>query len=249
MIRRVDHLGIAVRSLESGLRFWADALGLEVGGMETIAVDDVKVAFLPVGTGRLELLEPLHEESPVGRFLKRHGEGIHHLTLEVEDIDSAVSRLKERNVEVIGNASRPGAGQSRVAFLHPRSTGGVLLELVEHRHRAERAAAIAPGHPVLAYLREPQEKLWGILQRLDGAGLMLEGIDLTSFDDWMSQIERGEERAVGPSLLFIPTPRIEKILLDRASGELPSLAERFFQRIGRRVEEVLGPTPPGGEPG
>jgi len=239
MIRRVDHLGIAVRSLEHRLGFWAESLGLEVGGIETVDREGVKVAFLPAGRTRIELLEPLDDTSPVARFIERHGEGIHHLTLEVADIDDAVQRLRGGGVEVIGDAPRPGAGGTRVAFLHPRSTGGVLLELVEHPAVAESGGTLGPGQPVLAYLREPQEKLWGILRSLDGSGLVLEGIDLTSFDDWIAQIERGEESAVGPSVVFVPALRLEKILLDRPSGELPSLAQRFQQRTGRRVQDVI----------
>ncbi|MDX1390348.1 MAG: hypothetical protein R3344_14250, partial [Acidobacteriota bacterium] len=97
-----------------------------------------------------------------------------------------------------------------------------------------------PGKPVLVYLREPQEKLWGVLRRLDAAGVMVEGIDLTSFDDWVAQVESGEDNIVGPSVLFIPMTRVEKVLLDRPSGELPSLAERFQRRTGRPVEQFLG---------
>jgi len=113
------------------------------------------------------------------------------------------------------------------------------VELVERGGNVKNETSIDPGQPVLVYLRDPQEKLWGILRRLDPSGLVLEGIDLGSFDDWVSQVEKGEESVVGPSVLFVPTLRLEKILLDRSSGKLPSLADRFFERIGRRVQEVL----------
>jgi hypothetical protein len=125
-----------------------------------------------------------------------------------------------------------------VAFLHPASTGGVLVELTD-AGRPAQPRDIVPGQPVLAYLREPQEKLWGVLRRLDAAGLLLEGIDLTSFDDWVAQIERGEDSVVGPSVLFVPALRLEKVLLDRSSGKLPSLADRFRARTGRDVHDVL----------
>jgi methylmalonyl-CoA/ethylmalonyl-CoA epimerase len=239
MIVGLDHLGIAVRSLEDRLRLWADSLSLEVGGIETIDSEGVKVAFLEVGKTRIELLEPLSEESAVGRFLEKRGEGIHHIALRVADIEEALARLREDNVKIVGSAPRAGAGGRRVAFVHPASTGGVLVELVEPAHRRRRAADIGPGQPVLVYLRDPQEKLWGVLRRMDGSGLVLEGIDLTSFDDWVAQIERGEESVVGPSVLFVPTPRIERVLLDRASGKLPSLAERFRERTGRAVHDIL----------
>jgi len=239
MIHGMDHLGIAVRSLEDRLRLWADTLALEVGGIETVESEGVKVAFLQAGKIRIELLEPLSAESPVGRFLEKRGEGIHHVALRVDDIEAALARLREDGVKVVGSAPRAGAGGQRVAFLHPTSTGGVLLELVEPARRPRPVADIGPGQPVLVYLRDPQEKLWGVLRRMDVSGLVLEGIDLTSFDDWVAQIERGEENVVGPSVLFVPTPRLEKVLLDRASGKLPSLAERFRERTGRAVHDIL----------
>lgn len=239
MITKIDHVGIAVSSLEGRLPFWAQALGLEVSGMETVESERVKVAFLPVGSSRIELLEPTDESSTITRHLERRGEGIHHLTFAVTDIDALLQRLGEGGVEVLGGGARPGAEGSRVAFLHPRSTGGVLVELVERIRRRSVDTAIRPGCPVLVYLREPQEKMWGVLCRLDAAGVVIEGIDLASFDDWVAQIERGEESVVGPSELFVPMGRIEKILLDRSSGHLPSLAERFERRIGRSVQEVI----------
>jgi methylmalonyl-CoA epimerase len=244
MIRAIDHLGIAVRSLEESLSFWAGALGLEVAGIETVDSEGVKVAMLPAGRSRIELLEPLGDDSPVAKFISGRGQGIHHLTFEVGDIEAALARLGERGIQVIGEAPRAGAEGSRVAFVHPKSTGGVLVELVEKSAGATEGGDLVPGKPVLAYLREPSEKLWGLLRRLDAAGLVIEGIDLTSFDDWIAQVERGEESIVGPSVLFLPMARIDKILLDRDSGELPSLAERFYRRTGRTVHETLGTRDP-----
>jgi len=239
MITRIDHIGIAVKSLEERLPFWAEALGLEVVAMETVASEKVKVALMPAGSSRIELLEPTADDSAVARFIHKRGEGIHHLTLEVRDLDAALQRVRERGASVLGEAPRQGAEGRRVAFLHPESAGGVLIELVEAERQAPLEPEIRPGAAVLLYLRDPQEKLWGVLQRLDAAGVLLEGIDLASFDDWVAQIERGEESVVGPSLLFVPIMRVEKILLDRSSGHLPSLAERFERRIGRTVQEVV----------
>jgi methylmalonyl-CoA/ethylmalonyl-CoA epimerase len=239
MIIGLDHLGVAVRSLEDRLRLWADSLSLEVGGIETIDSEGVKVAFLRLGKTRIELLEPLSPESAVARFLDKRGEGIHHIALRVADIEATLARLRKDGVKIVGSAPRAGAGGHRVAFLHPGSTGGVLVELVEPARPSRTVADIGPGQTVLAYLRDPQEKLWGVLRRMDGSGIVLEGIDLTSFDDWVAQIERGEENVVGPSVLFVPTPRIERVLLDRASGKLPSLAERFRDRTGRSVDDIL----------
>jgi len=241
MITKIDHIGIAVRGLEERLPFWAEALGLEVAGMETVEAEGVRVAFLPAGPSCIELLEPIDEESTVARFLARRGEGIHHLTFEVSDLRAVLVQLEQHGVPLIGEAPRRGAGGRWVAFVHPKATAGVLIELAEKGPTVSPAVEpmIGPGSTVLLYLREPQEKLWGMLRRIDSAGAVLEGIDLSSFDDWIAQIDRNEESVVGPSVLFVPMGRVEKILLDRSSGHLPSLAERFQRRTGRSVEQVL----------
>jgi methylmalonyl-CoA/ethylmalonyl-CoA epimerase len=239
MIKKIDHIGVAVQALEASLPFWADALGLDVAGMETVESEKVKVAFLPVGDSRIELLEPTDESSPVGKYLRRRGAGVHHLTLEVQDLASVLERLRNRGVEAIGEAPRPGAGGRQVAFLPPKATGGILVELVAEDANKSVTQRMGPGSPILVYLREPQEKLWGVLRRLDATGVILEGIDLGSFEDWVAQVERGEESVVGPSVIFVPMLRLEKVLLDRSSGDLPSMAERFERRTGRTVQEVL----------
>jgi methylmalonyl-CoA/ethylmalonyl-CoA epimerase len=241
MIKKIDHIGIAVDTLEGGLPFWADALGLEVSGIETVEAEQVKVAFLTAGENRIELLEPTAPASAVARHLDKRGAGVHHLTLEVDDLPGTLERLRSRGVEIVGQAPRVGAGGRMVAFVHPKSTGGVLVELVAGREGPPKSSQLEPGSSVLLYLREPQEKLWGVLRRLDPTGVVLEGIDLGSFDDWVAQVEREEQSIVGPSVLFVPMVRLEKILLDRSSGDLPSLAERFQRRTGRSVQEVLGP--------
>jgi methylmalonyl-CoA/ethylmalonyl-CoA epimerase len=241
MIRKVDHVGIAVRSLKERMPFWAEALGMDVGGLEEVASEKVRVALLPTGESRIELLEPTSADSPIAKAIEKRGEGIHHLTLEVDDIRAVLERVTKAGVRVLGEAPRTGAGGSRVAFLHPKSCGGVLVELVEHPRSpaAREDKTIGPGQTVLLYLREPQEKLWGVLRQVDSSGIQFEGIDLASFDDWVAQIERGEESVVGPSVLYLPMLRIERILLDRPSGHLPSLAERFQRRTGRSLTEVL----------
>lgn len=239
MIRKLDHVGIAVQSLERSLPFWADALGLEVCGIETVDDESVKVAFLAAGPSRIELLEPTAPSSAVARSIAKRGEGVHHVTLEVADLETALARLRSRGIAILGDASRVGAGGRRVAFLHPDAAGGVLVELVAGGGAVAGTHELAPGSAALLYLREPHEKLWGVLRRLDVAGVVLEGVDLGSFDDWVRQIERGEEDTIGPSVLFMPMVRVEKILLDRRSGELPSLAERFEQRTGQSVQTML----------
>jgi methylmalonyl-CoA epimerase len=241
MITKISHVGIAVGSLEERLAFWAQALGMELAGIEEVSSEKVKVAMLPAGRSRVELLEPTSEDSAIAKHLARRGEGIHHIALEVENIEEAVERLVRMGVTPIGEAPRDGAEGTRVAFLHPRDAGGVLVELVEAEPApGEEEREIAAGAVVLLYLRDPQEKLWGLLHRLDPAGVVIEGIDLASFDDWISQLEKDEESVVGPSVLFLPMARIEKVMLDRPSGNIPSLAERFERRTGSKVTEVLG---------
>lgn len=236
MITRIDHIGIAVSTLERRLPFWAELLGLEVSGMETVDSEQVKVAMLPAGESRIELLEATAADSTVARFIERRGEGLHHLTFGVSDLDAMLERLRLRGVELLGGGARPGAGGASVAFIHPRSTGGVLVELVE---TGPAAATVDPGACVLLYLHDPTEKLWGVLRRLDATGVVLEGIDLSSFDDWVAQVEQRDERAAGPSVLFVPMGRLDKILLDRPSGSLPSMMQRFEQRTGKTVEQAL----------
>ena len=242
MITKIDHIGVAVKALETSLPFWAEALGLEVSGIETVASEDVKVAFLRVGDASIELCEPTGTRSAVGRFLDKRGEAIHHLTLEVSDLPAMLDRLRERGVPIIGDDARPGSGGRPVAFVHPKAAGGVLVELVAARETRPDAVQLEPGSAVLLYLHQPQEKLWGVLRRLDAHGVLLEGIDLASFDDWVAQLESEETSVVGASVIFIPMTRLERILLDRSSGDLPSLAERFERRTGRTVQEVLRPT-------
>jgi methylmalonyl-CoA/ethylmalonyl-CoA epimerase len=239
MSLRIDHVGIAVRSLDESLRFWRDALGLEVEGIETVSGEGVRVAFLRAGGARVELLESVREDSPIARHVDRRGEGIHHLTLEAEDLDAAIERLVRAGVEVLGGGVRPGAGGRGVAFLHPRSCGGVLVEVAGGAPSAG-TPRLEPSRPVLLYLRDPHEKIWGVLRALEPTGVTLEGIDLASFEDWTAQVERGETAAVGPSVLFFPMHRVERLLLDRPSGDLPSLADRFLARTGRSVRDVLG---------
>jgi len=240
MILRIDHLGIAVNSLADRLPFWTDALGLRLQGREHVAAEGVDVAFLPAGEARIELLEPSRADSAIARHLDRRGEGFHHVTFAVAHLDAVLARLAESGVPAIGEGVRRGAGGHRVAFLHPKSTGGVLVELVEDASAtAVASGGLQRGDALLAYLGDPQEKLFGVLHRLDASGVVLEGVDLSSFDDWIGQVERGEE-GIGPSLLFLPMRRVEKLLLDRRSGELPSLSERFQRRVGRSVQQVLG---------
>lgn len=128
---RVEHIGVATRSIEESLKFWRDALGLEVKHTETVEEQGVRVAMLPVGEPRIELLEPTGADSPVAKFMEKRGPGIHHVAVRVADIRAALSRLKEGGARLIDEEPRRGAGGCLVAFVHPSSSGGVLLELVE----------------------------------------------------------------------------------------------------------------------
>ena len=134
---KIDHLGIAVRSIEDSLAFYRDALGLELKGAETVEDQGVNVALLPVGESRIELLEPVSADTPVGRFIAKRGEGLHHICYEVEDLASKLEELRSRGVRVLDGYPRPGAEGNLVAFLHPASANGVLVELVEKARTSE----------------------------------------------------------------------------------------------------------------
>ena len=129
---KIDHLGIATQTLDEALLFWRNALGLEVVETEEVAEQKVRVAMLPVGESRVELLEPTSADSPVARFIEKRGAGIHHIALRVDDIRQSLARLKEQGARLIDETPRIGAGGCLVAFVHPSSANGVLLELVEH---------------------------------------------------------------------------------------------------------------------
>ena len=126
----VDHFGIAVRSIDEAVSFWQDQLGMKVTERETVAQEQVNVAMLPAGDSRLELLEPTAADSPVGRFIDKRGPGLHHVALKVPDLNAAVDRMKAAGARLL-NEPRPGAGGHLYVFVHPASTGGVLLELIQ----------------------------------------------------------------------------------------------------------------------
>ncbi|MFY9608289.1 MAG: methylmalonyl-CoA epimerase [Blastocatellia bacterium] len=134
---KIDHLGIAVRSITDSLGFYREALGMELAGTETIEDQGVRVALLPVGESRIELLEPFSDDTPVGRFIAKRGEGLHHICYEVQDLESKIEDLKSRGLRVLDGYPRRGAEGKLVAFLHPASAGGVLVELVEKARISE----------------------------------------------------------------------------------------------------------------
>jgi methylmalonyl-CoA/ethylmalonyl-CoA epimerase len=130
---KIDHIGIATRQLKEATAVWQDALGLEVDFTEEVVEQGVRIAMLPIGQSHLELLEPLTPESPVGKFLDKRGPGIHHIAIRVDDIRAALGQLKEKGARLIDETPRIGAGGCLVAFVHPSSTNGVLLELVQQQ--------------------------------------------------------------------------------------------------------------------
>ena len=129
--RYINHLGIATKGIDEALGFWADALGLEAVHTETVDDQKVRVAMLPIGESRIELLEPTSEDSPISKFLEKRGGGIHHIAVEVDDIEAVLERLKSKGIRLIDETPRIGAENCLVAFVHPNSTNGVLLELVQ----------------------------------------------------------------------------------------------------------------------
>jgi len=133
---KIDHLGIAVSSLAEAVKAY-EALGFKVEAREDVPTEKVRVAFLPVGESRLELLEPTDAGSTIAKFLQKRS-GLHHVCVLVEDIEAALAELRARGVALIDESPRPGAGGCRVAFVHPRSAGGVLLELKEKGSKEKR---------------------------------------------------------------------------------------------------------------
>lgn len=132
MVLKLDHIGIAVENLEEALEFWRDVLGLELQGTETVDEQKVKVAFLPVGDTEVELLESTTEDGPIAKFIERNGGGgIQHLAFKVDNIEEAIEEMKRRGLRMIDEAPRYGAGGAKIAFVHPKSSHRVLVELSE----------------------------------------------------------------------------------------------------------------------
>ena len=126
----IDHLGIAVKSLEQAKKFYQQ-LGMQVMPEEVVEAEKVRLAMVPLGESRIELLEPTSDESPIARFLAKRGEGLHHVSLRVDDISATVKNLKQQGVRLISEDVKIGAGGHMYVFVHPQSAGGVLLELVQ----------------------------------------------------------------------------------------------------------------------
>jgi methylmalonyl-CoA/ethylmalonyl-CoA epimerase len=130
-VLKIDHLGIAVNSIDDGKGFWLDALGLDFEGSETVEEQKVTTGFFHVGESEVELLESTVPDGPVAKFLEKKGPGIHHVGFEVENIEEALAELKEKGIKLIDETPRIGAGGKKIAFLHPKATKGVLVELCQ----------------------------------------------------------------------------------------------------------------------
>lgn len=130
-ITKIDHLGIAVKSIEDGKAFWTDVLGLTFAGAETVETQKVTTAFFPVGESEVELLESTSPDGPVAKYIEKKGEGMQHIAFRVDNIEEALQELKDKGIRLIDETPRIGAGGAKIAFLHPKATAGVLVELCQ----------------------------------------------------------------------------------------------------------------------
>ena len=135
--QKIAHIGIAVKSIDQALPFYTDSLGLMLEGVETVDSEGVKIAFLKIGSSRIELLEPLNDSSPIKAFIEKKGEGMHHIALEVDNISERLSKLKSEGIQLINDEAKQGANNSQIAFIHPKAASGVLVELCQHEEGSE----------------------------------------------------------------------------------------------------------------
>ena len=131
MFGRIDHIGVAVEDIDAAIELYRDSFGMELAHRETVESQGVEAVLLDVGDGHVELLAPLGPDTPVGKFMAKNGAGLHHVAYAVDDIDAALQKISAAGLQLIDSEPRVGIRDSRVAFLHPRSTGGVLTEIVE----------------------------------------------------------------------------------------------------------------------
>ncbi|RII28756.1 MAG: methylmalonyl-CoA epimerase [Geobacter sp.] len=134
MLEKINHIGIAVRSLDEAIPFYRDSLGMSLEGIEVVAEQKVRVAFFQIGESKIELLEPTGDDSPIAGFLARSGPGIHHVAYEVEDIEASIGKIMQDGARMIDAVPRNGAHGTRIAFIHPKSSNGVLTELCQNVH-------------------------------------------------------------------------------------------------------------------
>jgi methylmalonyl-CoA epimerase len=130
-ITQVDHIGVAVKSIDAASKLYTNVLGLKMTGIEEVASQKVKTAFIPAGESEIELLESTSDDGPIAKFIEKNGEGIQHIALRVDNIETALEELKQLGIKLIDEKPRIGAGGARIAFIHPKATNGVLLELCQ----------------------------------------------------------------------------------------------------------------------
>lgn len=129
LIKKIDHIAVAVKSIDEAARFYTEVLGLALSAPEEVAEQQTRVAFVQIGEVRIELVEPMSDDSPVAKFIERRGQGIHHICYETGDIEATLEALKEKDVPLIDQTPRIGAHEARIAFVHPKGVSGVLTEL------------------------------------------------------------------------------------------------------------------------
>ena len=134
-VKKIEHIGIAVKDLQESIKFYENILGLKCYAIEEVKDQRVKTAFFMVGSTKIELLESTDPEGPIGKFIEKKGEGIHHLAFEVENIQNCLSVLESKDIQLIDKTPRKGAEGLNIAFLHPKSTNGILIELCENRNK------------------------------------------------------------------------------------------------------------------
>lgn len=134
MVKKINHIGIAVHSIEESAPLYRDVYGMQDEGVEIVEEQKVKVAFFGVGESRIELLEPTSDDSPVAKFIAKNGPGVHHIAYEVDDVCAEIERLKGEGIRLINDVPRCGAHHTQIAFLHPKSSGGVLTEMCQMQH-------------------------------------------------------------------------------------------------------------------
>jgi methylmalonyl-CoA/ethylmalonyl-CoA epimerase len=130
-VKRIDHIAMVVNDIEGALSFWRDALGIKLADIEDVPTEKSRVAFLPVGTSEIELVLPTTNESGLAKYLEKRGPGMHHICLEVDDLEGMLATLKEKGIQLINETPLPGSGGKMYAFVHPRNTNGVLVELYQ----------------------------------------------------------------------------------------------------------------------
>lgn len=134
-LKNIDHIGIAVSNLQESLSFWETSLGIEPHGIQEVPEQKLRTVFLPIGETEIELLESSSADSSIAKFIEKHGEGLHHIAIRVDDIEAALAELKAKGIQLIDETPRNGAGGTRIAFVHPKATHGVLLELCERKQK------------------------------------------------------------------------------------------------------------------